>query len=54
MKNKYNKLVRNNIPTIIKENGEEPIYHTLNDNEYWLALLRKDTEELQEVKEATS
>ena len=54
MKNKYNKLVRDNIPTIIKENGEEPIYHTLNDNEYWLALLRKDTEELQEVKEATS
>ena len=54
MKNKYNKLVRDNIPTIIKENGEEPIYHTLNDNEYWLALLKKDSEELQEVKDATS
>ncbi len=53
-KDKYHKLVRDNIPTIIKENGEEPIYHTLNDNEYWLALLRKDTEELQEVKDATS
>ena len=54
MKNKYNKLVRDNIPNIIKANGEEPIYHTLNDNEYWDALLRKDTEELEEVKEAKS
>ena len=41
MKNKYNKLVRDNIPNIIKENGEEPIYHTLNDEEYWDALLKK-------------
>ena len=54
MKNKYNKLVRDNIPNIIKENGQKPIYHTLNDGEYWDALLQKDTEELQEVKEATS
>ncbi len=54
MKNKYNKLVRDNIPNIIKENGEEPIYHILNDEEYWNALLKKDTEELEEVKEAES
>ena len=54
MKNKYNKLVRDKIPDIIKANGEIPIYHTLNDNEYWLALLKKDTEELEEVKNATS
>lgn len=54
MKNKYNKLVRDNIPNIIKENGEEPIYHTLNDEEYWNTLLKKDTEELEEVKEAES
>ena len=54
MKNKYNKLVRDNIPNIIKENGETPIYHTLNDEEYWDALLKKDTEELEEVKEAES
>ena len=44
MKNKYNKLVRDNIPNIIKE----------NDEEYWNALLKKDTEELEEVKEAES
>ena len=54
MKNKYNKLVRDNIPNIIKENGEEPIYHILNDEEYWNALLKKDTEELEEVQEAES
>ena len=45
MKNKYNKLVRDNIIDIIKANGEKPIYHTLSDNEYWDALLIKDTEE---------
>ena len=54
MKNKYNKLVRDNIPNIIKVNGEKTIYHTLSDNEYWDALLIKDTEELEEVKEATN
>ena len=53
-KDKYHKLVRDNIPDIIKVNGETPIYHTLSDNEYWLALLRKDTEELEEVKNATN
>lgn len=30
----YNKLVRDNIPDIIKENGEEPIYRVLNEDEY--------------------
>lgn len=54
MKNKYNKLVRDNIPNIIKANGEEPIYHTLNDDEYWDALLKKDIEELEKVKSAES
>ena len=53
-KDNYHKLVRDNIPNIIEANGEEPIYHTLNDEEYWDALLKKDTEELEEVKEAES
>ena len=48
----YNKLVRDNIPEIIKSNGGEPIYRKLNDDEYWKYLLLKDKEELQEVEEA--
>lgn len=50
----YNKLVRDNIPDIIKENGEEPIYRVLNEDEYWEYLLLKDNEELEEVRSASS
>lgn len=50
----YNKLVRDNIPEIIRGNGEVPICHVLSDTEYWNSLLRKDEEELIEVKEANS
>lgn len=38
----YNKLVRDNIPEIIRGNGEEPICRVLSDTEYWNFLLRKD------------
>ena len=54
MEKTYNKLVRDNIPNIIKNNGEEPIYRVLNDDEYWEYLLIKDNEELMEVKNAES
>ena len=50
----YNKLVRDNIPDIIKSNNGEPYYRVLNDEEYWDYLLRKDTEELEEVRSALS
>lgn len=50
----YNKLVRDNIPDIIKSNNGEPFYRVLNDEEYWEYLLKKDTEELEEVKAAIS
>lgn len=50
----YDKLVRDNIPEIIRTNGGEPIYHVLNDEEYWEYLLKKDKEELLEVEEAES
>ena len=50
----YDKLVRDNIPNIIKSNGEKPICRELNDEEYWLYLIKKDKEELLEVEQATS
>ncbi len=50
----YDKLVRDNIPDICRANGEEPFIHTLNDEEYWEYLLKKDYEELKEVETAES
>lgn len=49
---KYDKLVRDNIPDIIIENGEEPFTRVLTDEEYWDYLLKKDEEELKEVQAA--
>ena len=49
---KYQKLVRDNIPDIIRNNAEEPITRILNDEEYWHYLCTKVMEELKEVEEA--
>lgn len=46
---KYNKLVRDKIPEIIKENGEVPITRILTDEEYSIELIRKLKEEYEEV-----
>lgn len=54
MESVYDKLVRDNIPEIIRSNGGEPICCELNDAEYWDYLLKKDAEELLEVKQAES
>ena len=54
MEKTYNKLVRDNIPEIIEKNGGTPFFRELNEREYWEYLLKKDEEELQEVKEAFS
>lgn len=48
----YNKLVRDNIPEIIEANGEVAFYHTVDNDEYWNCLLKKDSEELEEVRRA--
>jgi predicted house-cleaning noncanonical NTP pyrophosphatase (MazG superfamily) len=45
---KYNKLVRDLIPEIIKENGETPITRILGDEEYKQELIKKLGEEYQE------
>lgn len=50
---KYNKLVRDKIPEIIKSNGEQPITRILNDEEFKEELERKLNEEYQEVIKAT-
>lgn len=50
----YNKLVRDNIDTIINNNGKNELAVTriLSDDEYKIELLKKLDEELMELKEA--
>lgn len=45
----YGKLVRDNIPDIIKQNGEEPITRILSLDEYKKELEKKLLEECNEV-----
>lgn len=47
----YGKLVRDKIIDIITKNGEKPIYHTLNDDEFLLELHKKLLEEANEFIE---
>lgn len=49
MEKVYNKLVRDNIPNIIKSNGEIPITRILDSDEYKKELENKLYEEYQEV-----
>lgn len=49
----YNKLVRDNIPNIIKEKGETPVIRILDEIEYKKELEKKLYEEYKEVIEAT-
>ena len=53
MERTYNKLVRDNIPNIIKNNGETPIIRILTNEEYKQELEKKLYEEYQEVLESS-
>lgn len=50
----YNKLVRDNIPSIIKNKGETPIIRELSEEEYKKELEKKLYEEYKEVISATN
>lgn len=53
MERVYNKLVRDNIPNIIKGKGETPIIKILDDATYKNELEKKLYEEYQEVLESS-
>jgi predicted house-cleaning noncanonical NTP pyrophosphatase (MazG superfamily) len=54
MRIKYDKLVRDNIPEIIRGKGGSPITHTADEGEYWVKLKQKLLEETSEFMDAES
>jgi predicted house-cleaning noncanonical NTP pyrophosphatase (MazG superfamily) len=51
---KYDKLVRDKIPEIIRSNGAEPVTRTLDEKEYLEELVKKLKEEVTEFDEDRS
>jgi len=49
---KQNKLVRDRIPEIIRDNNQVPVTHVAEEKEYWKKLREKLQEEVNEFLEA--
>lgn len=51
MKRRYGKLIRDNVPDIIRANGEMPTTHVMDTDEYRKELLYKLIEESEEARQ---